>query len=230
MRVVGFIAAGLFAFAVTAAAATPERVRGKILLVTPYNLTVKTNDGKIEKIALTLGTSYAVAAPATRADVTSGRYIGAATKTVDGRLVALEVTIFAPSMTGAGEGHYDWDSIPDTTATGAGEVPSGMTDGKVTYPVLTRMTHSSMTNGSVAAAKSLPGPVAAAGDRQILVTYKGGAQTVLLPPTAPINAVQPADRSALAKGAAVFVVAEPGAGGLTADYVLVATGAARLAM
>jgi hypothetical protein len=230
MKTLFLIAAGLITFGAAASAATPQRVRGKILSVTASTLTVKTNAGAVEKIALTAETGYAVAAPATRADVESGRYIGTATKMVNGRLVALEVTIFAPSMTGAGEGHYAWDSIPDTTATGAGEVPSGMTNGKVSYPALTKVTHSSMTNGSVTAAKDLPGAVTASGDRQIVVTYKGGTQTVLLPPTAPINNVQPAQKSAMAKGAEVFVVVEPGAGGLTADYVLVATGDARLAM
>jgi len=100
----------------------------------------------------------------------------------------------------------------------------------VILPVLSRTTHSSMTNGHVTVSRDLPGAVTAAGDKEIIVQYKGGSQTVLLPPTAPINNIAPADRSAISKGAQVFVVAEPAPGGLRADYVVIATGTARLAM
>ncbi len=194
----------------SAAAASPERIRGMILKANASTLIVKTDAGLVEKIALTGDTTYAVASTATRADVAAGRYIGTATKTVDGRLVALEVTIFAPSMTGAGEGHYPWDNIPDTTETGAGEVPTGMTNGHVTSPALAHATHSSMTNGSVTVSRDLPGAVTAAGDKQIVVSYKGGSQTILLPPTAPINNIAPSGRTAIAKGAQVFIIAERG--------------------
>jgi len=232
MRFLSAIVLGvvLMGAAVSAMAAGPERIRGRIVSADGGILTVKTNAGLVEKIALTDHTAYAVASPATRADVAAGRYIGTATKTVGGKLVALEVTIFAPSMTGVGEGHYPWDNIPDTTVAGAGEVPAGMTNGHVTFPLLSNTTHSSMTNGNVAVSRDLPGAVTAAGDKEIIVSYKGGSQTVLLPPTAPINNIAPADRAALSKGAQVFVVAEPAPGGLRADYVVVATGAARLAM
>ncbi len=174
------IAIGVLTLIITtsAFAATPERIRGKVVDLRDGTLIVKTSAGSTEKIVLMKDTAYAIASPATRADVAAGRYIGTATKTIDGKLVALEVTIFAPSMTGAGEGHYPWDNIPDTT----------------------------------------------------VVTYKGGAQTVLLPPTAPINNVAPATSASIAKGAQVFVVAEPGAGGLRAVYLVIATGTARLAM
>jgi hypothetical protein len=214
----------------SAMAAGPDRIRGRVLSADGSTLIVKTNAGLIETIALAGTTAYAVASPATRADVAAGRYIGTATKTVNGRLVALEVTIFAPSMVGKGEGHYAWDNIPDTTVTGAGEVPTGVTNGHVMLPVLAKTTHSSMTNGNVTISRDLPGAVTAAGDKEIIVSYKGGSQTVLLPPTAPINNVAPADRTVIAKGAQVFVVAEPAPGGLRADYVVVATGTARLAM
>lgn len=220
----------LFSAASNAMAAGPERIRGRIVSADGATLIVKTNVGLVEKIALAGTTAYAVASPATRADVAAGRYIGTATKMVNGKLVALEVTIFPPSMVGRGEGHYPWDNIPDTTVTGAGEVPTGMTNGHVTLPVLSKTTHSSMTNGNVTVSRDLPGAVTAAGDKEIVVSYKGGAQTVLLPPTAPINDVAPASRAAISKGAQVFIVAEPAAGGLQAVYIVIATGTARLAM
>jgi hypothetical protein len=225
-----FVCTFVMAIAANALAAEPQRIRGMILQATGGTLTVRTTTGAVETIALTGNTAYAVASPATRADVAAGRYVGTATKTVGGRQVALEVTIFAPAMAGAGEGHYDWDKIPDTTVTGAEEVPSAMMNGRVTLPSFSKTTKSSMTNGNVTASHDLPGAVTAAGDKEIVVCYKGGSETILLPPTAPINNIAPADRAAIAKGAQVFVVAEPVGGGLRADYVVVATGTARLAM
>jgi hypothetical protein len=229
MKTLALTAAFIAALSVSAFAASPTRIRGTIVSATETTLTVKTTSG-VKSIGIDAATHYVTAAPATRADVASGKYIGTATKTQNGHLVALEVTIFPASMTGTGEGHYPWDTIPDTTTAGAGEVPSGMTNGSVVSAMPAKTTHSSMTNGSVTASQSLPGPVTAAGDRQIVVTYKGGSQTVLLPPTAPINVIAPADRSALSAGAQVFVVAVTGASGLDAKYVVIATGKAKLAM
>jgi hypothetical protein len=230
MKTIALTAAFLAAFSISAFAASPTRIRGTIVSATETTLTVKTTSGTVKSLGIAASTHYVTAAPATRADVQSGKYIGAATKMQNGHLVALEVTIFPPSMTGTGEGHYPWDTIPDTTASGAGEVPSGMTNGSVAAAMPARTTHSSMTNGSVTASQSLPGAVTAAGDRQIVVTYDGGSQTVLLPPTAPINVISPAGRAALTAGAQVFVVAVPGASGLEAKYVVIATDKAKLAM
>ncbi len=44
--------------------------------------------------------------------------------------MALEVVLFPEAMRGTGEGHYDWDMIPDHTAGGA-QVKSAMTNGTV---------------------------------------------------------------------------------------------------
>ena len=48
-----------------------------------------------------------------------------------------------------------------------------------------------------------------------------GKQTILVPPTAPIVAFQPADRSAVMTGAHVFIKASEDGGKTTADFVAV---------
>jgi hypothetical protein len=215
------LAVPLCLIAVPAMAAGPERIRGHIVSAVGNKLTVKTEGGVLRVLRMNGDTAYVLAEPATRADVHSGSYIGTATKSVGGKLVALEVTIFPASMQGAGEGHYAWDRLPDTTTLGAGAV---------TQAAPVRTTKSSMTNGNVTASTDLPGAVTASGDKEITVAYKAGAQSVLLPPTAPVNKIEPADSAAVVPGAQVFIVAEQGAGGLMADYIVVAAKGARLAM
>ena len=57
---------------------------------------------------------------------------------------------------------------------------------------------STMTNGTV-------GTVTGTSGRQLTMTYKGGAQTVTVPPEAPVITYEPADRAALVAGAHVIV-------------------------
>lgn len=49
--------------------------------------------------------------------------------------------------------------------------------------------------------------------RVLTLSYKGGKQTVLVPPDAPVVAIVPAGRDMLVPGANVFVVARKGPGG-----------------
>ena len=72
-----------------------------------------------------------------------------------------------------------------------------------------------MTNGDVQAAPEQDGA------KRITVIYNGGKQTILVPPTAPIVAFQPAGHSAATIGAHVFIKASVDGGGATADQVAV---------
>ena len=72
-----------------------------------------------------------------------------------------------------------------------------------------------MTNGSVATA------TAKGGIKQLTVTYKGGEQTILVPPTAPIVTLQPGAVSDLKVGDGVFVNAIADGGKTTAGLILV---------
>jgi hypothetical protein len=75
--------------------------------------------------------------------------------------------------------------------------------------------NSTMTNGDVQSASEQGGA------KRITVTYAGGKQTILVPPTAPIVAFQPTERSAVTVGAHVFIKAPEDGGSATADFVAV---------
>jgi len=208
------IAAGC-ALAASNAVAAPEHFRGTIASVSGDTLTVHTKAGQIVPVTLTDGTRYLKVAPSSLNDVARGAYIGTATKSIGDRLIALEVTIFPPSLKGMGEGHYAWGRMPDTTLSGAGSAPSEMTNGTVSAVSAAETVNSTMTNGTVSNAAGSGGP------KQIVVTYKGGKQLVLVPPTAPIVAYQVGERAELKPGAAVFINALSHGGMVTADIVAV---------
>jgi hypothetical protein len=201
------------------AAPQPQRVRGVVEAVNARALTVREADGKAVSVTLDSGTKYAGAVKSSLSKIAAGSYIGAATKGSGDFLVALEVVIFPPSMRGAGDGHYPWDKLPDTTLSGGHSTASSMTNGNVeSARAIGGAVDTTMTNGNVDAASPRGGA------KRIKVSYKGGEQTILVPPTAPVVALQPGDRALLSQGAAVFVVATEDAGTLTARFVVVGKG------
>jgi hypothetical protein len=75
--------------------------------------------------------------------------------------------------------------------------------------------NSTMTNGTVSSSTGVRGA------KQIVVTYKGGKQDILVPPTAPIVTYQLGERAELKPGAAVFINAASHGGTVTANAVAV---------
>lgn len=208
------IAAGC-ALAASNAFAAPEHVRGTVAGVSGDTLTVRTALGQNVPVTLTGNTRYLKVAPSSLNHVDPGAYIGTATKSIGDQLIALEVTIFPPSLKGTGEGHYAWDRLPDTTLSGVGTAPSAMTNGTVSTVSATTTVNSAMTNGTVSSTTGSEGA------KQIVVTYKGGKQIVLVPPTAPIVTYQLGERAELKPGAAVFINAMSHGGMVTANAVAV---------
>ena len=217
--VLAIATSALTSTAALAATGTPERVRGVIASAAANSVTVDTYAGKPVTVGLTDKTAYLKVEKSGLDKIEKGGFIGTATKDVGGTQVALEVVIFPPSMRGTGEGHYAWDKIPDTTLSGGAKTSSSMTNGSVTA-VSTSVpdVKSSMTNGDVAAANSQDGV------RHLVVTYNGGKQDVLVPPTAPIVDFQPGSKALLAKGADVFIKATNTDSGLDANAVAVGVG------
>jgi hypothetical protein len=165
-------------------------------------VTVQTATGGSVSILLSRDTKYLTVAHSDLNDISTGSYIGAAAKDVGDKLVALDVLIFPPSMTGANEGHFAWDKLLDTTLSGGTRASSTMTNGSVAAVAGSESSasvDSTMTNGSIATA------TAKGGTKQLTVTYKGGEQTIFVPPTAPIVKVQPGAVSDLKIGDGVFV-------------------------
>jgi hypothetical protein len=205
------LAAGLM-FAGAAQADGPARVRGQLVSFNATQLVVETAQHEQITVAMDPKTRFALSHPATLSAVQPGGFVGIATKDVAGKEIALEVTIFPPAMRGAGEGHYPWDKLPDTTAPG-GMAHSSMTNGAVSMAMPAPEVTTSMTNGNVNLAN------AAGGGKILVLSYKGGTQRIFVPAKAPVVALSPADASALTVGDYVFVVALPGPNGLTAAFV-----------
>ena len=192
----------------TAGAAEPERIRGTVTAISPGEVTVTTATGKI---ILQAGsdTKYLTVVRSDLGHIAAGSYLGVAAKNVGEKQVALDVLIFPPAMKGAAEGHFGWDRMPDTTLAGGARTTSSMTNGSVATAA------SSMTNGSVASASE------GGANRQVTLTYKGGQQTILVPPTAPVVTLQPGTDSDLKPGDKVFVNAIVDGGKTTAVLFLV---------
>jgi hypothetical protein len=202
--------------AALAATGASERVRGTIASATGDSVTVDTYADKPVTVALTGNTTYLKVQKSNLNKVEKGSFIGTATKDVGGTQVALEVVIFPPSMRGTGEGHYAWDKIPDTTLSGGARTSSSMTNGNVSV-VSTSVpkVNSTMTNGDVAASQSEGGVT------HLVVTYKGGQQDVLVPPTTPIVTFRPGTKALVAKGNDVFIKATQTGSGPVANAVAV---------
>jgi hypothetical protein len=209
-------ASALVSSAALAATGTPERVRGTVASATLNSVTVDTYAHKPIAVALTGKTTYLKVEKSDLSNVEKGSYIGTATKNVGGTLVALEVAIFPPSMRGTGEGHYAWDKIPDTTLSDGVRTSSTMTNGSVAA-VATSVpdVSSTMTNGDVAASKSQGGVT------HLVVTYKGGHQDVLVPPTASIVTFRPGAEALVSEGKDVFIKATQTGSRLVANAVAV---------
>ena len=209
-------ASALTSSAALAATGTPERVRGTIASATADSVTVDTHADKPVTVTLTGNTTYLKVEKTNLNKVEKGSYIGTATKDVGGTQVALEVVIFPPSLRGTGEGHYAWDKVRDTTLSGGAQTSSSMTNGNVSAVSTSAATvNSTMTNGDVAAAQSQGGVT------HLAVTYKGGQQDVLVPPTAPIVTFRPGTKALVAKGNDVFIKATQTGSGLEANAVAV---------
>ncbi len=205
-------------------AVTPlHRVRGTIEQVSATQMTLHTREGQTVTLDLTGDTKYAGLTKSSLDEVQPGDFIGTATKGPPNFMVALEVVVFPESMRGTGEGQYAWDSIPDTTQGNAPtNTTSTMTNGNVdaSHTVADPTTSSTMTNGRVSQGE------VSAGGRTITVSYtdpqtkRTGTSKVLLPPTAPVVLVQPADQAVAKVGAKVFIVASGEGSHMTALRVL----------
>jgi hypothetical protein len=213
------IAASIFGTSTAAyTAPAPERVRGTVKSISDTVLVVHTTSGTDETLHLTAKTGYLTVVKSDLDHIDQGDYIGVATKSIGDKLVALGVLLFPPAMKGAAEGHFNWDLIADTTLSGGGTTASAMTNGTVAVAAPAagpRAVTSTMTNGTVSSAGD------SGGAKQITLTYKGGEQTILVPPTAPVVTVVPGGKSDVTVGKVVFINALEQDGKLSAAAVFV---------
>jgi hypothetical protein len=205
----------LAGLAIAAVAAAPAfaadqavHVRGTVTEVTATGFTVQTATGT-QNVAMAADTRIAGIVPSNLDAIQPGSFIGSANVPHGATANALEVVVFPPAMKGTGLGDYPWD-LP---AHGAGG--SAMTNGSVkSSSAMTNGTvksssaggaamQSAMTNGTVKTA-------AGSGARTLVVDYGSGEKTINVTSTTPIVTFAPADKSAIVKGARVFVAGKPG--------------------
>ena len=107
-------------FTATAFAQDPVRIRGDIMEIGDHSLTVKSNEGIDVTFVLADDSPVTGIVAASLEDVNEGVFVGiTAVPGEGGVLTALEVHIFPEAMRGAGEGHYPWDLVPESTMTNA---------------------------------------------------------------------------------------------------------------
>jgi hypothetical protein len=200
-----------------AAKATPLRIRGAVVEISSKTLTIRTANGPVTA-SLNGGTAFVSVVPSNLDHVGPGSYLGVASKDGGDKRIALSVIVFPPSMKGAAEGNAVYDPLPDTTLSGGARVASNMTNANVkaisARQGLPRV-NSTMTNANVAST------TARGGVKFVTLTYKGGRQNVLIPPTAPIVAFVPGAASIVRPGDPVFVLSDNTNGKITAGLVAV---------
>ena len=201
------VAISAMAMAMSAMAADqPVHVRGTVTDVTATGFTVQTDAGS-RTIVIAADTRITGVVPSSLDQITPGSFIGSANVPDGSSSRALEVVVFPPAMKGSGLGDYAWD-LP-----AKGGSASAMTNGSVMSSAMTngtvkKMNHampmaSAMTNGTV---KSASGN----SDRSLVVDYGKGEKTIDVPANVPVVTFKPADKSAILKGAHVFVAGLPG--------------------
>ena len=199
------------------ATAAPLRIRGTIVATSSDSITVHTADGDVTA-SLIPSTGFVSVVPGSLDHVGPGSYLGVASKAGGDKRIALSVIVFPPEMKGAAEGNAVYDPLPDTTRSGGARVASSMTNANVKAISPGKdvpHVNSTMTNASVAT-------VAAKGDvKYVTLTYQGGEQNILIPPTAPIVAFVPGAASVAKPGAPVFVLSDDTNGKITAGLVAV---------
>ena len=201
----------------SAATAAPLRIRGAIVAISPTSLVVHTANGNVTA-SLNVGAAFVSVVPSNLDHVGPGSYLGVASKDGGDKRIALSVIVFPPAMKGAAEGNAVYDPLPDTTLSGGAHTASNMTNANVKAISPAKnvpSVNSTMTNASV-------GTVTAKDNvRYVTLTYKGGEQNILIPPTAPVVAFVPGAASIAKTGAPVFVLSDDTDGKITAGLVAV---------
>jgi len=132
-QAVGILLGAACAAAVVSAAWAQQniRVRGTIERVDGPTFVVRAGEAGEMKVNLADKVGIFGVVKATLADIKPGAFIGVgATPQPDGSQRAIQVTIFADSQRGTGEGHRPWDR-PNTTMTNATvETTAGAVEGR----------------------------------------------------------------------------------------------------
>ncbi|MCU1321787.1 MAG: hypothetical protein JWM43_1436 [Acidobacteriaceae bacterium] len=202
---------GVAALLVTAPAfgQVPARVRGTITAIDDGSVTVKERDGRTFVLKTGPYTAYAYVVPFSLDAIKVNDFVGSAVKGPLSSFVAVELAIIPENMRAGRISLYDWDPLPDPTASHTSDTTAtSMTNGLVSKvsPGASGFSNTNMTNGIVSA------ETAGAGGLTLTVTYDGGSKSfrIAVPPNAPIVRYVLSDRSAVAVGSSVMIKTNPG--------------------
>jgi hypothetical protein len=163
----------------TTPAEKPIRLRGTIEKVDPTTITLKERSGETVVLQRAANMPVTEVYAITLADIKPGSFIGtAAMPQPDGTQKAMEVVVFPEAARGTGEGHYAWDLMPESTMTNA------------------------TVEGMAAAPTNVPG------GQKLVLKYKGGEKTVIVPADVPVVTFRPGTPDLLVPGAKVLVNAQ----------------------
>lgn len=158
------------------------RLRGTIEKIDATSLTLKERSGEVITLVRPAEMDVTEVFAISLADIKPGSYVGAAAMPqADGSQLAIEVLVFPEAMRGAGEGHRPWDLQPQST----------------------------MTNATVADLAAAPASVA--GGQKLVLKYKDGEKTVIVPPSAPVVTFKPGkldEKVLMVPGARVMITAQ----------------------
>lgn len=183
-----FVALALSAFIGVAAhaaqPAAPAPVVGTVLSVAKDALQLRTTQMQQVTVAIGAQTRVVDTVNIALADIRNGDFLGTTASPKDGELVASEVHVFDEALRGTGEGHYPF--APGST----------MTNGAV----------ATMTNGAVSAQGAAQQGGAGL---TMTVAYKGGQQTITVPPGTPVTRLKVVDVARVKVGMRVTVFGTP---------------------
>ena len=129
---VGLVAIVSVAAMPAAFAQAPKPVRGAIEKIDGPVVSIKEQSGTVVPVKLTDNAHVFGVVPATVADIKAGDYIGVgAMPQPDGSQKAIQVTIFAPSQRGLGEGFRPWDRPNSTMTNGTVDTTVAGVNGRV---------------------------------------------------------------------------------------------------
>lgn len=131
-RPLAVVIAILSVVAMPAVAQAPKPVQGTIEKIDGPVLSIKEQGGTVVPVKLTDNAQVFGVVPAGVADIKVGDYIGVgAMPQPDGSQKAIQVTIFAPSQRGIGEGFRPWDRPGSTMTNGAVDAAVAGVNGRV---------------------------------------------------------------------------------------------------
>jgi hypothetical protein len=182
-------------------------VRGKLAAVSDSALTVATATGDVHVIVAPPLKVF-TRVPAKLSSVTPSSFVGVTSiAQPDGSQRATEIHIFPEELRGTGEGSYLMEQQPGGNSSHRSRMTNGTVQGAPKAGGASRMTNGTVQSAPKAggASRMTNGTIASQGTGTLTVQYRGGTQTITIPPGVSVTAIAPASTK-LSSGDQVVVL------------------------